>query len=649
MKMDPFLLDQLLDPADASLSRGSNAVVGWRCPVDSRHVWQASPNSRSRGAGCPVCANKLVLPGVNDLLSTHPDLAAELADPESGTSVSAGSHAVLRWRCGCDDRHLWEASVVSRVRLNSGCPFCSGRRPLSGIDDLGTTHPEVAALLSDLSQAAEVGAGSGRRLRWSCPQGHDWEAPVRSVVRHASCPRCRGIPARGRRSTVALERPDLLVEAVHPDQVGVLTVGSGRSVAWTCRECPTEHEYELPVRSRVAGRGCPLHAGKQVRAGINDLATTHPELAAELVDQDQAVKLSRGSAVAPEWRCDQGHRWNSPVYARVAGNGCPSCSGAGTSTGEQQVLDAVRAAVPGAEHRKVLKDEAGRVEVDVLAGDLVVEFNGLYWHSEAAGKGRTWHRDKVARLRSLKLRPFTVWEDDWADPVRRVLVVRALAHRLGEGASLPAMLAAVQAPGPDPAWMQRRGARELRAAELSGPAAAEFFVANHLQGAVALTRTFALCDEQGRVWAALGLRSPGHSARSARAAGEWEVQRYATAGLVPGGLSKLLRVAERCLLADGERVLSWVSLSADESSDGAMYAAAGFSRAGSAAPSYWYTGGPVRGRRAPKEGFQLKTFRSRTSLFYEEGMTEREAATANGMVRIFDAGKTRWQRCTGVS
>lgn len=59
-------------------------------------------------------------------------------------------------------------------------------------------------------------------------------------------------------------------------------------------------------------------------------------------------------------------------------------------------------------------------------------------------------------------------------------------------------------------------------------------------------------------------------------------------------------------------------------------------------PSYWYAGGPQRGIRSPKEAYQLSRFKKDHVLDYEEGWTERQAAQANGLYRVWDAGKTRW-------
>lgn len=40
----------------------------------------------------------------------------------------------------CKQGHSWTARIADRVRGN-GCPYCAGKRPIIGINDLQTTNP----------------------------------------------------------------------------------------------------------------------------------------------------------------------------------------------------------------------------------------------------------------------------------------------------------------------------------------------------------------------------------------------------------------------------------------------------------------------------------------------------------------------------
>lgn len=94
-----------------SISFGSVKKVWWRCAHS--HEWEASPNNRSNGQGCPYCSGRRVLVGFNDLATVEPDIAATWHPAKNGDltpdQVTRGSHKKVWWTC--EHGHEWEASV----------------------------------------------------------------------------------------------------------------------------------------------------------------------------------------------------------------------------------------------------------------------------------------------------------------------------------------------------------------------------------------------------------------------------------------------------------------------------------------------------------------------------------------------------------
>ena len=81
--------------------------------------------------GCPICANRKIVPGVNDLATVNPEPAAEW-DTERNSqltpdAVAPFSNRKVWWRCGAKG-HLYLASIASRSYGHS-CPKCSGMTP----------------------------------------------------------------------------------------------------------------------------------------------------------------------------------------------------------------------------------------------------------------------------------------------------------------------------------------------------------------------------------------------------------------------------------------------------------------------------------------------------------------------------------------
>ena len=143
----------------------------------------------------------------------------------------------------------------------------------------------------------------------------------------------RAVPGETDLATV---HPELAKQLVDPSLATQLHAGSTKKVSW---RCAAGHEWETQVHIRTnKGGGCPVCAGLTVLPGSNDLATTHPELAKQLVDQTLAIALTAGSHKKVSWRCAAGHEWEALVKSRVEGRGCPVCADYGIQPDEPGVL-----------------------------------------------------------------------------------------------------------------------------------------------------------------------------------------------------------------------------------------------------------------------------------------------------------------------
>lgn len=231
------------------------------------------------------------------------------------------------------------------------------------------------------------------------------------------------------------------------------------------------------------------------------------------------------------------------------------------------------------------------------------------------------HKSKIAQKAGYQL--IHIWEDDWKN--KKEVIIRTLTHKLNSSENADTVYA-----------------RKTKAATLSSREARAFLEHNHIQGYVTATRHFCLVDTAGTTRAILSVRSPRNNARMNRGPGVWEVQRYATNAVVPGGFSKLLKHAERTLINEGSDIRKWVSFSSNDISDGGMYKKCGFIVEEELAPDYKYFGGHTKNIRTPKERFQKSKFQNNPDLLWDPSWTERQCAAANKLYRIYDSGKIRW-------
>ena len=247
---------------------------------------------------------------------THPELAKEAYgwDPKT---LSAGSEKKREWKCKLG--HHWKSNVNSRAR-GSNCPFCSNTKVLSGFNDLATTHPELAKEAHGWDPTT-VSAGSDKRPEWKCKNGHIWLAKIYARKVGRNCPFCSGrFPITGR-TDLATTHPELAKEA-HGWDPTTVSAGSDKRPEWKCKN---GHIWKANVGSRARLRsGCPFCAGQKAIKGINDLATTHPELAKEAHGWDPTKEIA-GTHKKFEWKCKNDHVWKTSGYVRIRPNGCPIC------------------------------------------------------------------------------------------------------------------------------------------------------------------------------------------------------------------------------------------------------------------------------------------------------------------------------------
>jgi hypothetical protein len=296
---------------------GSYKKMQWKCA--SSHVWDASVSNRSRnGTGCPVCANRKVLAGFNDLATTHPELAKE-ADGWDPTSVTAGSHQKMSWKCELG--HAWITKIVIR-KSGFKCPYCSNYKALSGFNDLATTHPEIAKEADGWDPTSAI-AGSQQKVKWKCQLGHTWIATLGNRTFHESgCPFCRNKRVLIGFNDLATTKPELAIEADGWDPT-LVTFGSGKKLSWKCN---LGHQWKAMVASRSLGIGCPICANMEILSGYNDLATTHPQLSDQADGWDPTQEIA-GSHKKMHWKCQLGHTWEAQIHSRSGSEtGCPICS-----------------------------------------------------------------------------------------------------------------------------------------------------------------------------------------------------------------------------------------------------------------------------------------------------------------------------------
>jgi hypothetical protein len=264
-----------------------------------------------------------IVPGVNDLASTHPDLCREV-DGWDPVKFSAGMSRKMAWRCR--GGHSWEARIQQRA-IGAGCPFCvkNGRRVLVGETDLATTHPKIAATAFEWDPSKYL-PGSGKKQKWVCQLGHIYSARIVDRTAGLDCVICSNNQILTGFNDLASKNPEIAKEA-HGWDPKVVLYSSTKRMPW---ECSRGHRWEVSIASRFRYKtGCPFCSGLRTIVGETDLLTVNPGLASEAFGWDPGL-YKPGSNLKMKWKCPVGHVYQESLNQRTRTDnprGCQFCSG----------------------------------------------------------------------------------------------------------------------------------------------------------------------------------------------------------------------------------------------------------------------------------------------------------------------------------
>ena len=289
---------------------------------------------------------------------------------------------------------------------------------------------------------------------------------------------------------------------------------------------------------------------------------------------------------------------------------CKKCAHS-TSFGEKEVIDFVKTIYKG----YVIENDKVTVapkELDIYIPEkkFAIEYDGLYWHSEKAGKKQSYHWNKTKMCLEKGIRLLHIYENEWRD--KQDICKSMIASALG-------------------IYERKEFARYCEVKEVTDKKVViDFFNENHIQGAV---HNYSLC---------LGLYKDGQLLQAVvfgkhhfGKKGTIELYRMVTKKntQVIGGFSKLMKHSPY------DTVVSYVAL---RLFDAKGYLAGNWKIEHRSQPSFDITDGAnLYTRHLFKKERCLKMFTNVT-----EDMTEREMQIKNGFYRIWDCGtyKVVWNR-----
>ena len=258
---------------------GSGKKAWWKCPKG--HGYQLAVCDRTRRClGCPYCSGHRLLEGFNDFASKYPGLLKEWDYEKNGelgilpNKISVGFRNKVWWIC--PKGHSYDAVIHPRTH-GVGCPYCSNRRVLAGVNDVATTHPELIKdwdYEKNTVSPTEVSRGHTGNIWWKCPNGHSYQATIINKNKEGcGCPYCSGRKV-GPENNILTRFPELAKEwDYEKNTVDPTTVpfSSKQKFWWKCNK---DHSWEASVYNRTANghvTACPVCA-KRLRISFPEKA-----------------------------------------------------------------------------------------------------------------------------------------------------------------------------------------------------------------------------------------------------------------------------------------------------------------------------------------------------------------------------------------
>lgn len=318
----------------------TNKKYWWRCTHG--HSWQATPNSRTtRQSGCPYCGHRFASPEYN-LATEFPAVAEEwLSEKNDGppTDYLPRSEKKAWFRCRYHPDVEWQSKICYRTLSRiSNCPVCQKER--------GTSFPEQAVyyylklLFDDAENRSKVQGmetdiylpNLRLAIEYDGYYFHDQLDKQNTDDEKDQRLRAAGLSILRIKETVSEHETSasdsILWCFVEKYKDYLFLEDLMRSlIAWLNER----YSLRLVIRPDIRRDGATILSNYMSKRRENSLELKAPHLVKEWHTQRNGMltpaMVSFSSSKKVWWNCDKGHEWQSSIYHRYQGRGCPYCSG----------------------------------------------------------------------------------------------------------------------------------------------------------------------------------------------------------------------------------------------------------------------------------------------------------------------------------
>lgn len=492
------------------------------------------------------------------------------------------------------------------------CPYCANEKRGREVIDAKTFIEKARKIHGDKYDYSKVVyRNSVKGVTIICSKHGEFTiSPNCHINMKNGCPKCAG---RRLNTDDWIER----FKIVHGDKYDYSKVKYADNSTKVCIICPKHGEFwQTPAKHYNEKQGCPkcgnLASGDKQRMAKDEFIEQANKVHNYKYDYSRTVYNSMQNSI--KVICPKHGEFKQRAQTHINGHGCPVCANLYSSK-ENEIYDFL--ATELGEENVIQHDRiilGGRKELDIYVPSLklAIEYNGLYWHSEATGKDKWYHYEKMKACEAKGIRLIEIFEDEYLN--HKDIVINKLLHLIGKDNN-----------------KEKIGARKCTIKKIVNKEAETFLEKYHIQGYGKATVCYGAFFNNELIGVMAFIKWKDN---------EWELNRFATnydyiCQGVGGKLFKTFVDENNPDYAKSFADRRWSS-----EVGGNIYEKIGFKKEEEEAPDYCYLNLAKPDERIHKFNMRKQTLSKKYDLPME--MTENEMVEELGYTKIWNCGLIKY-------
>ena len=512
--------------------------------------------------------------------------------------INAGSsHVKVKWLCSCGQTH--EATPYNVLTGKTvSCGKC-------GMIEAAEANRKLKEIESGwrLLSSAPINANSHAKNKFECACGKMALVSTASVMngRSKSCGKCGQLSAGAVNAKLEEMKSKLRVNST-----STMSVGSTVKTRFACACGGSNMTYPYSVMSgNTRSCGHCLENLRKWACKVSENLTSaaypmdHSSFPSGGPNPLEQVKSRIHRFKASCVLCGTHYETSVALIARGKKLTC-GCTNGTSSLGQAEIHAYIVST--GIKAELEFKVNNMSYDIGIPSKQLLIEYDGLRWHSMPEARKRDAAKNKNAMINGYKV--MRIFEDEWILKTRQMKAL--ISSRIGVSKTISIR------------------PKKCRLAAINAAAADSFYDKTHYIGSCNARVNYGAFVNNELVCCA-SFKKPTRQSKW-----DWELSRMASTGdlKIHGIWSKILKkfIEDHC-------PKTIVSFSDNRLFTGRTYERIGFSHDGNVKPDYYWT---KHGARFHKSRLR-KTFQEKDS-----GLTESQLREAQGYKKIWDTGKSRW-------